>query len=305
MPSYCSIFTKALVLTLLISLISCNPNADVSSDTNGSTDNNVIYDLDKAEDNLTAFAKVRGSLDSTEEVIYYAKGAIYGIVDGERDKHMMDYEMYNIARLIPKEEGYQLLTREVLLYTDKETGEVLENYANPYNEKTVDVLHVWNDPVNQNFELEGKYGKWGVNSNKFGNDMICMNADVLLAYPSPIKVADYPENSQSDLYEAGELFQFFVSERQLNDANVNSTDCTISWTRIGPWLPWLEMGQRPGRMLYQGAGYKLSEKNYNDMPSVLTEYVLAHKPEYRHAPETFTSPNETSWTYYKKMNPKE
>ena len=264
-----------------------------------------VLDLDKPEDNLYAFAKVRGSLDENEEVIYYANGSIYGIVDGERDKHLMDYEMYNVGILKPNgEHSYQLLTREVLLYMDKKTGAVLESFDNPYTESSVEVLHVFNDPVNQNFVLEGKYGKWGVAHKKYGKDKICMSADILLAYPSPLTVEEYPENSQSDLYEAGELFQFFVSEKELNNPTVKSVDCTISWTRIGPWLPWMNMGQRPGKMLYQGAGYKLSGKDYNEMPAVLTDYVLSHKPEYRHAPAEYTTPNETSWTYYKKMNPR-
>jgi len=174
---------------------------------------------------------------------------------------------------------------------DKETGEVLEHFDNPYTEEKVKVLHVWNDPVNQTFQLEGKYGKWGIDHNKYGKDMICMNADILLAYPSKLTVEDYPKNSQSDLYEAGELFQFFVSEKELNDPSLQSTNATISWTRIGPWLPWMNMGQKPGRMLYQGAGYKISEKNYDELPAVLREYVLANN-------------HETSWTYFKKMNPK-
>lgn len=289
------IFSFFLFLACTQTTTSSNPSSTTS----------LSLDLDDPADNMLAFAKVRGSLDENEEVIYYANGAIYGVVDGERDKHMMDFEMYNIARLKGKGENtYQLLTKEVLLYMDIETGEVLENYVNPYTEETVDVLHVWNDPVNQDFVLEGKYGSWGVDHNKYGSDMICMNADVLLAYPSPLKIEEYPESSQSDLYEAAELFQFFISEKDLNNGDKASTDCNISWTRIGPWLPWLKMGQKDGRMVYQGAGYKLSEKNYDDMPNLLREYVLANKPEYRHAPESFSSPNETSWTYYKKMNPK-
>jgi len=263
-------------------------------------------DLDKAEDNMLAFMKVRGSLDETEEVIYYANGKIYGFVEGERDKPLMGFEMYNIGRNIKKGENeYHLLTNEVLLYTDLKTGEVLETFHNPYTDQDVDVLHVWNSPVNQEQKLNGKYGPWGVNHNKFGDDMICMNADIFLAYPSPLKIADYPESAQSNLYEAAELFQFFFSEEDINDPTLNSVDVAISWTRLGPWLPWLKMGQRQGNMVYQGAGYKLSEKNYDDMPAVLRNYVMANKPEYRHAPTTFTSPNETSWTYYKKMNPKD
>jgi len=262
-------------------------------------------DLDKAEDNLTAFLKVRGSLNDGEEVIYYANGKIYGFVDGERDKPMMGFEMYNIGRNIKSGDNeYQLLTNEVLLYTDLKTGEVLDTYLNPYTEEEVDVLHVWNSPVNQEQKLNGKYGEWGVNHSKLGDDLICMNADIFLAYPSPLTVEEYPENSQSDLYEAAELFQFFFSEKDINDPTKNSVDVTISWTRLGPWLPWLGMGQTPGKMVYQGAGYKLMGDEYDKMPEVLRKYVLAHEPSYRHAPETFTKPNETSWTYYKKKNPK-
>ncbi|MEM9687281.1 MAG: DUF1838 family protein, partial [Bacteroidota bacterium] len=76
-----------------------------------------------------------------------------------------------------------------------------------------------------------------------------------------------------------------------------------SWTRIGPWLPWLKMGQRQGNMVYQAAGYKLMETDYDTMPAILRDYVMANKPEYRHAPTEYTSPNETSWTYFKKNNP--
>ena len=262
-------------------------------------------DLDKAEDNMLAFIKVRGSLDPDEEVIFYANGTIYGFVAGERDKPLMGYEMYNIGRSVKKGDySYELLTNEVLLYTDLKTGEVLEQFENPYTGETVDVTHVWNSPVNQKQELQGKYGPWGVNHNKYGDDVICMNADIFLAYPSPLTISEYPENAQSDLYEASELFQFFFSEKQMNDPEVMSVDCSISWTRLGPWLPWMKMGQREGLLVYNGAGYKLSEKNFNNMPQVLREYVMAHQPNYRHAPTEYTSPNETSWTYFKKLNPR-
>ena len=153
--------------------------------------------------------------------------------------------------------------------------------------------------------MEGRFGPWGVSHTKLGDDMICMNADIFLIYPSPLKVKSFPKNSQSDNYEAAELFQFFYSEKDMNDATQKSIPCTISWTRIGPWLPWMNMGQRPGNMVYQCSGYKLMEKDFDKMPADFTKYVLDHHPEYRHAPETFTSPNETSWTYFKKKFPVE
>ena len=296
-----------LLLGLMI-LISCSSQKSASSSqvTRSKINTSLNLDLDKAEDNLMAFLKVRGSLDPNEEVIYYANGKIYGFVEGERDKPLMGFEMYNIGKNVKKGDyDYQLLTNEVLLYTDLKTGKVLEKFENPYTNEVVDVLHVWNSPVNQEQKLQGKYGPWGVSHTKLGDDLICMNADIFLAYPSALKIEEYPDNAQSDLYEAAELFQFFFSEKDINNPDLQSVDATISWTRLGPWLPWLKMGQRQGNMVYQGAGYKLLEKDYDKMPTVLRNYVMANKPEYRHAPKAFSAPNETSWTYFKKINPKE
>lgn len=296
------------IIGLAICALSCGKTTNSVISTpieNPIVQKSLNLNLDKAEDNLLAFIKVRGSLDPEEEVIYYAKGKIYGFVEGERDKPLLGYEMYNIGRNIKTGENeYQLLTNEVLLYTDLKTGEVLDQFTNPYTGEDVDVLHVWNSPVNQEQKLQGKYGPWGVNHTKVGGDMVCMNADIFLAYPSPLTVEEYPENSQSNLYEASELFQFFFSEKDINNPELTSVPTTISWTRIGPWLPWMKMGQRQGSVVYQGAGYKLLEKDFDTMPKVLTDYVMKHQPKYRHAPREFSSPNETSWTYFKKMNPK-
>ena len=44
--------------------------------------------------------------------------------------------------------GFKLVTREILLYQDPKTGEVLEKWENPWTGEEVDVLHVANDPVN-------------------------------------------------------------------------------------------------------------------------------------------------------------
>jgi len=295
-----------LLLAFLICLLTaCQQQSGDSKKLAIETAPSLNLDLDKAEDNLTAFVKVRASLKENEEVIFYAKGKIYGFVNGERDKALMGYEMYNIGRSVKKEENaYYLLTNEVLLYTDLKTGEVLEQFKNPYTDETVDVVHVLNSPVNQVQQLESKYGKWGITHNKYGDDVICMSANIFLKYPSPLSVAEFPENSQSDDYEAAELFQFFFSEKDLNDPTKNSIECTISWSRLGPWLPWMKMGQRPGTMVYQGEGYKLMETDYDKMPKVLIDYVMKHHPEYRHAPTEYTKPNETSWTYFKKLNTK-
>lgn len=75
--------------------------------------------------------------------------------------------------------------------------------------------------------------------------------------------------------------------------------CKIFWTRLGPWLPWMEMADRPGNLLYQCAGCKVMG-SYAVLPEDVRAYVEQHQPIYIHALTEFARPNETAWTYFKK-----
>jgi len=55
--------------------------------------------------------------------------------------------------------GYKLVSREILLYLDPQTGEVLETWQNPWSGETVRVLHVANDPVNSTSYVTGRDGR--------------------------------------------------------------------------------------------------------------------------------------------------
>jgi|GEM_PF-408689 len=295
---------KKFIVFLLFTCATCFFNVSVAQESKYEEDQSLNLNLNNSEDNLTAFIKARASLVEGEEVIFYAKGDIYGFVNGDRDKALMSFEMYNIARANKDENGgYVLLSREVGVYKDIRSGKILESFVNPYTQEKVEVVHVWNDPVNQKFTLKSEYGEWSMNHTSLGKDRICMNADIFLTYPSPLPVASYPKNSQDDMYEAAELFQFYFSRTDMNNPNLNSIPVEISWTRIGPWLPWMNMGQRPGNMVYHCTGYKLMGDDYDELPAAFIDYIKSTKPEFTNAPEVYSKPNETSWTYFKKINP--
>ena len=73
----------------------------------------------------------------------------------------------------------------------------------------------------------------------------------------------------------------------------------LSWMRMSPWLPWMRMGDRPGGLVFHCRGYKLA--SYEQVPERTRAYVAANHPEYAHAPEQWTEPNESSWTYFRKL----
>ncbi|MGB0524099.1 MAG: DUF1838 family protein [Flammeovirgaceae bacterium] len=258
--------------------------------------NSLKLNLDDDEDNLKAFLKMRVSLDENEETVYWWKGKVYSFLPQQRGKHLFDFEGFNIGRLKKEGENYQVLTKEASFYLDPKNGEILESWYNPLVKDTVDVIHVWNNPVNMSF----KTGSYLFPYTQLGNDRICFNADILLAYPSPLSRAAFPKNSKSDTYQSAELFQFFVDKQALDQADKASAYAEISWTRVGDWLPWMEMGDQEGYLIYHCRGYKL-ENGFDDLPDYIKAYVAKNDERYGKAPTEFTKPNETSWTYFKKI----
>lgn len=248
-------------------------------------------------DNFESFVRVRGSLDPTQESVYHWTGAIYAQEPEKPARHLFDFEGYNIARTVIDAQGNcQLLTREMAVYRDPKTHEILEKWQNPYTQKRVNVLQVWNDPVNNLLPNQG--GLSPVDVQDLG-DRASYNVDVFLTYPSPLPREAYPDFSQSDTYQGAELFNFYVDKEDLEDPALKSVPAEISWTRLGPWLPWMQMSDRQGQLVYHARGSKL-EGGVQDLPRDIHNYVSDREPKFLHAPEQWSQPNETSWTYFKK-----
>jgi hypothetical protein len=63
------------------------------------------------------------------------------------------------------------------------------------------------------------------------------------------------------------------------------------------------MGAAPGNLLYIAQGHKLG--GIDELPADMRERIKAKYPEYATAPDAWSQPNETSWTYYRKLKEKE
>ena len=254
--------------------------------------------LSDPKDNLRAFVKARASLKPVDIVTWFT-GTVHSWMPAGKFRPVFGIEGYNVSKAVEVEGGYDLLTREAAFYTDLARGQPLQTWTNPFTEEEVDVVHIWNDPVNQQFRLEGPRGPWRVPTTGLGDDLF-FNIDVFLAYPSSLPRADFPDNSQDDLYQAAELFQFFCSRKEVEDEAIDSAATKVSWTRLGPWLPFMKMADRPGQLVYHCRGSKLD--SYGELPQWMRDQVDENHPEYREAPTEFTQPNETSWTYFKKVS---
>lgn len=279
------------------------PIEDTSSDLASEAPERLELDLDDPLTNAQAFARVRASLDPDQQVYFYWTGFIYNHQDvdptapGQDDwgTPILQFEGYNVARFEPRGDGvYNMLTREVAVYKNLR-GEIIDcwnnNALDADEPEYVRVVHVQNDPVN--FQVTGAdYAELG--------ETIAFRLEVLLAYPSAISVASYPEYSAGNTYQSVELFNFYANRTDLEDPTQDSVPAHISWTRFGQYLPWMKMGQRPGKLVYHTQGYKTLD--WNDLPEDLRGWVDENAPGYRDAPSSWNrGGNMTSWRYFEQL----
>lgn len=251
------------------------------------------YDFTSPKLSNEAFVKMRGDT-SGSDVYADWHTTVFIVEPGKRAVPVMRLDGFNVGRAIKKEDGsYQWLSREVAYYRDLKTGAIIDRWQNPVTGQTNDVLQVVNDPVNSVF-APTRAMPWRVKG-----DDVFLTVDVPLAYPNALLPADYPEESTGPMYYATESFMFFAKLADFKNDKLTSVPSTYSWGRTGPWLPWMKMGQRPGYVLYTGQGKKL--KNASELDPVVREYTEKNHPDFMKAPTTLVTPNETSWTYYRKV----
>ena len=261
-------------------------------------------DLSRPEGVVTANRKMACSLEDEKPVVFWWKGGAYSRVPGERDRHLFNVEGMNIrqcgtVRDPQRGEGYRLVSREILLYLDIETGKPLAKWRNPWTGKENDVVQVANDPVNgpPAFPIgrDGAPAKWRGTSMK---GRVWTSGEAPLFYKNPLG-GDYQEYVGGD-YQAMEMLTMFAYEKDLLDASKKEvTDLTIAWSRTSNWLPWMEMGDRVGMMVFTTVGKRLLKAE--DLTPLMKQEIAAHYPTYAAPPPLDDArPNETSWTYFKK-----
>jgi hypothetical protein len=259
-------------------------------------------DTSSAAGQLDAFMRIRASNDG-REVFANWWVTVFAAVPGERPRAIFRLDGYNVGKFVKAEDGSaQFLSREVAYYRDLATGEILKEWSNPYTTEKNAVVQVLNDPVNSRYAAP-KPGEAGRFPFIAAGDDVILRLDVPLAYPNPLQPADFPAESTGPNYIASEHFTFFAKTKDLDDAKLTSVPSTWAWARTGPWLPWMKMGPRPGNLIYSGHGKKFMK--FEDLPADVRDFTKANHPLYMSAPTTYVTPNETSWTYYKKLAAKQ
>jgi hypothetical protein len=234
-------------------------------------------------------ARVRCATDGSDVVTSW-RGSIYARIPGAEVRRLFDIAGMNVARCQRDAGGWLLLSRELMFYLDPETGEVLHRWTNPWTGAEVPVVHVANDHVQGRFAAPPPLERRG--------DDATFVVEIAPVYPNPLAAdPELAAFSPQPTYAALEMFALTAPAAELGaPGRTRVSTMQLSWHRVGPWLPWMQQGDRPGALVYSARGERV------DGIGALAEPVrseLARLPLYRSAPRCASDrPNMTSWRYF-------
>lgn len=257
-------------------------------------------DLNNPDQALKAQQKIQCSLTDGKPALFWWKGKVFSRVPGERDRHLFNVDGMNIRACKSfndpqKGYGYRMVSRELLLYLDPETNQILRTWKNPFTGKDVEVIHVANDPVNQGPSFA--QGRFKFNAT-FKNGRFFQGIEVPLFYKNPL-AGDFQDNI-GGTYHAMEALTAAAPMDDVTDPNAKEVkDRVLSWVRISKWLPWMKMGDRAGVVIFHTAGMRLN--SWDEMPEEVKAEVKQNWPMFQTAPPPDDArPSMTSWDQFKR-----
>lgn len=267
--------------------------------------------FDNPKWNRDMIVKLQGDMNTEKQKWGWYGGRVIGVRPGEPDRHVCDFEGFSVARMLPLENGaWRKVLREVGFYLDKDTGEVMDTFDNPYTGERVNVVPIANDPFNVTWEEfypePPNYG--GLNTERpprrplllnwreFG-DRVLLHTDIHLFYPSALQPTEWPRESPGVMTQVSEMFSYNIPKTSMMDPTATTIPHMGVWNRITPWFPWMLMDQGPGHMVYvcDFASRETSE----GIPQKILDAAKAIDPKYLEAPFEDYGPSLSSLETYK------
>ena len=260
-------------------------------------------DLRTGKGSQMGYARIQGDTDWGKQKYFWFKGYVNAVQPGKRIVDLVGSQGFGAIRLVQRPDGaIERLCREIILYTDIRSGEVLSEWRNSITGEMVKPVHVDNDPFNylieEYFPLPPSFG----GLNKEGpppkrppfilpwyqhGDWLDMEIHIHLAYPSALQPDKWPRESAGPTAQVSEYFAHSIRAEDMQNPKLTTVNYKGTWNRVTPWLPWMLMGMRPGHVQYA-----CFQGTTDNLEQYLSRQVLdyAHKnyDKYFQAPTEWT-----------------
>ncbi|MDH3978197.1 MAG: DUF1838 domain-containing protein [Gammaproteobacteria bacterium] len=277
----------------------------------------VTADLTDPQQSLDAFIKLTGDLDPTKETAGWFGGTVFA--DTRRDrplKPLFGVQGFGVVRTEKQPDGsFRVFNRECAFYTDLKTGKFIDKWKNPFTKEICDVQPIHNMTVNAHLIVSPKVGtaiEMDFDGTKMEvplrlgwdnfDDKLFSTFEVHTGFPSELTPEEWPRESAGKFLRIAEIFQRVANLADVENPDITSADYSGTWTRVGPWVPWMRQGQAEGNIFYRTFMTKL--KSVDQLPPDLKAITEERLPEYFQAPppETWGSKNDSSFSVYAREN---
>jgi hypothetical protein len=262
--------------------------------------------------NRDTWARIQGDLNPENQKFGDVRGVILGVKPGEKTKELCGFEAFLATRLVPQEDGsIRRLNKEVIFYMNPRTGEIIEEWTNPWTGEVVKVVQVANDPFNYSIS------EWLILAPEdFGGDKkpeprkiplifpwhqmspthLSLSTDMHLFYPNSMDPEKWVRESSGPMVQVSEMMRYCVPIAEVENSELTSVSFTGTWNRITPWMPWMLMGQEPGHTLYVGS--MTGGPDHSVISPQALAYAEKNYPQFLSAPTEDYGPSHSSLEIY-------
>ena len=278
------------------------PTSDIDG---GGQSNRAELDFSDPRDNLYAFGKLWATYDDAP-VFSAFHGLMFGQVGDARLRPLFGYVGFGgfQARLMDNG-NVRLRGKETGFFTDLASGDILEDWLNPYTGERVEVFNFYNDrirgeltPVMPRFQfgdeqdaptlmndgtavvLEDGSIPFVLPWERFG-DQVLLSWDYTHRYRNPVTADKWPSACTGEFINPSEHFTFSTAAAELEDRSNPCARFNCGFTRLSPWWPWMKMGGKhaQGSLFGRMHSHKRN-RGFGDIPPKVLAYAEANCPDY-------------------------
>jgi hypothetical protein len=235
-------------------------------------------DLALPENNLRALVRMTASLKE-RDVPWWYDGTIFGVVPGEHPRPLVKFqgmELYWMRHL--PDGAYELIGNTLTFFHDVETGAVLSEFRNPYTGATSQVLPaVQGGGAGRGFNYSVKGIRFTRLLDQLPEESLILDWSFARDMVWLHNWTRYPPGMPPPRWQQQTMF---ASQKDFLNARLDSVPVVFSSTVHMPWLKWMEMGDRPGHIVWHAGGAKLDsvrelpdgyrQRAEKDYPAMLT-----------------------------------
>ncbi len=262
---------------------------------------------------LRLLSRMWGTIEPGKQANLYVFGPMFGTTGPDDYRPLFRMESIATVRTYPQPGGaFRYLAGQFVLFTDFDTGDVLESWENPYlGGQKVDVFQYRDWPLDYVLDPNKMPVRYEVRTKDdlsrklvldwfFRGDMAFGDAIAKTRLKNRLDPAIWKRESVGEWWETFEAYRWQGKIAEMEDLSLPSIPSfTGDFQTFKPWEPFMLMGQRPGKIFSVRTAYKID--NFDTVPRKVMAYAEKHFPDLLVAPTKFDKSYKLNDAWFKEL----